>query len=315
MNKIPVIMDCDPGHDDAIALILAHGSPLIDIRAVTTVAGNQTVEKTTLNALKILTFLGLKVPIAKGAAKPLFRDLIIAPEVHGETGLDGPALPEPAFEAEGISAVELMAKTLRGSDEKITLILTGSLTNVASLLITYPELKHKIERISLMGGAANGGNWTPSAEFNILVDPEAADIVFSSGIPLIMAGLDVTHKAIITREDTERFRAIGSPIAVLTAELLDFFIKFHEEHFPQFGGSPLHDPCAVAVLTHPELFTTRECHVSIDTEGELTTGCTLVDRRVNPSEKPNATVLFDINRDGFADLIADTLESLAEDSK
>lgn len=307
--KIPVIMDCDPGHDDAIALILAHGSDRIDIRAVTTTAGNQTIEKTTLNALKIMTFLGADVPVAMGCSKPLFRDLIIAPEVHGETGLDGPVLPEPAFEKSELHAVDLMAETVKKSLEKITLVPTGALTNVALFLTTYPELKERIERISLMGGACWGGNWTPAAEFNILVDPEAARIVFESGIPITMSGLDVTHKALINDDDRERIRAIGTKAAVMVAELLDFFARFHDDNF-EFGGSPLHDPCAVAWLIAPELFTSRDCHVDIETRGKLTTGATVVDYYDVLKKEKNATVLFDLDREGFVDLLVEHLEKL-----
>ncbi|NQT61273.1 MAG: pyrimidine-specific ribonucleoside hydrolase RihA [Bacteroidetes bacterium] len=310
MRRIPIILDCDPGHDDAIAMILAHASPEIEILGVTSVAGNQTVEKTTLNALKMLTFLGLRVPVAKGCPKPLFRDLIIAPEVHGVTGLDGPDLPEPGFPIEECSAVELIARILRESERKVTLVPTGALTNIALLLIAYPELKDKIEQISLMGGAAEGGNWTPAAEFNILVDPEAADIVFKSGLPITMAGLDVTHKAIITKEDTERFRKIGTKAAGLVAELLDFFVTFHEENFPQFGGSPLHDACAVAWLIRPDLFTSVHKHVAIDTGGELTTGCTVTDMRAFLAPEPNTEVLVDVKRQEFVDFLAERFSLL-----
>lgn len=307
--KIPVIMDCDPGHDDAIALILAHASEKLEIKAVTTTAGNQTVEKTTLNALKIMTFLGAHVPVAMGCSQPLFRKLIIAPEVHGETGLDGPVLPEPAYDKSNMHAVDLMAETVRNSESKITIIPTGALTNVALFLLTYPELKKRIERISLMGGACWGGNWTAAAEFNILVDPEAARTVFEAGIPITMSGLDVTHKAIITNADRERFRKIGTEAAVLVAELLDFFAKFHDENF-DFGGSPLHDPCAVAWLIKPELFTTKMCHVDIETKGKLTAGATVVDYFDILKKEKNAEVLFDIDREGFVDLLAEHLEKL-----
>jgi pyrimidine-specific ribonucleoside hydrolase len=307
--KIPVIMDCDPGHDDAIALILAHASDKLEIKAITTTAGNQTVEKTTANALKIMTFLGDHVPVARGCSGPLFRDLIIAPEVHGETGLDGPVLPEPAYSSSEMHAVELMAKTVKESPVPVTIIPTGALTNVALFLMTYPELKSKIEKISLMGGACWGGNWTAAAEFNILVDPEAAKVVYESGIPLIMSGLDVTHKAIITDADRERFRKIGTKAGVLVAELLDFFAKFHDENF-EFGGSPLHDPCAVAWLIKPELFTAKKCHVDIETKGKLTSGATVVDYFDIQKKEKNAEVLFDIDREGFVDLLAEHLEKL-----
>ncbi len=306
----PVILDCDPGHDDAIAMMLAFASPELEILGVTTVAGNQTVEKTTYNALRMLTFLGREVPVAGGRAAPLFRELITAPAVHGESGLDGPDLPEPGYMPRSCSAVELIAELVEQSVEQVTLIPTGALTNIALFLITYPHLREKITRISLMGGAAGGGNWTPAAEFNILVDPEAADIVFSSGLPVTMCGLDVTHKAIITREDTERFRNLGNRAGVLTAELLDFFVTFHEEHFPQFGGSPLHDACAVAWLLRPDLFTTEERHVAVDTDGELTLGATVTDMRLFLAEEPNTDVVVNVDRGAFVAFLLERIGRL-----
>ena len=225
MKRIPIILDGDPGHDDAIAWVLAKGSPMLDIRGVTSVCGNQTIEKTTYNAQRICTLIDLHVPTAMGRLRPLISDPIIAPTVHGESGLDGPALPEPDFELEDMDAVSLMAKLIQESDEPITLVPTGPLTNVAALLMAYPELKEKIARISLMGGGVQYGNWTPAAEFNILVDPEAAAVVFESGIPIIMAGLDVTEKAMIFPEDFERIRALGNRVAVIVADWLESSIS------------------------------------------------------------------------------------------
>ena len=196
-KKIPVILDGDPGHDDAIAWVLARASRELGILAVTSCCGNQTIEKTTYNALRVCTLIGLHAPVGKGCPHPLLNDVMNAPSVHGESGLDGPALPEPAFEASALSAPELMAKVLRESPEPVTIVATGPQTNVAALLLAHPELKCKIARISLMGGGIATGNWTPAAEFNILVDPEAARIVFTSGVPITMAGLDVTEKALI----------------------------------------------------------------------------------------------------------------------
>lgn len=302
---IPVIMDCDPGHDDAIALVLAHAHPEIDIRGVCTSAGNQTIEKTTLNARKIMTFLGNNVPVARGASKPLFRELITAAEVHGESGLDGPALPDPAWPESELSAFELMVKILEESTEPVTMVPTGALTNLGLLLLSRPDLKSKIGRISLMGGSAVGGNWTPSAEFNILVDPEAAQVVFSSGLPITMSGLDVTHKAIVTAADIETFRSIGKRTAVMVSELLDFFKKFHEEYFKGFGGSPLHDPCAVAWLVAPEIFTARKARVDVECGGMHTTGATVVS-----FPEANVDVLFDVDREAFVALLADALRAL-----
>jgi len=307
-RPIPVIMDCDPGHDDAIALVLAHASPEIEILAVTTSAGNQTIEKTTLNARKVLSFLGSDVPVARGASKPLFRELIIAPQVHGESGLDGPTLPEPRLPESPLSAVELAAKTLSESDRPVTLVPTGALTNVAALLLAHPELKHKIERISLMGGSAVGGNWTPAAEFNILVDPEAAHLVFNPGIPVTMCGLDVTHQALVTRADTERFRRIGKRCSTMVAELMDFFVKFHEANF-SFSGSPLHDPCAVAWLIDPTIFTSRKAHVDVECRGRLTVGATIADFS-GKSGPMNVDVVTGLDLKRFIDLLDGALRRL-----
>lgn len=314
MDKaLPIIVDCDPGHDDAIALILALASPKLNVMAVTTSAGNQTPDKTLRNALRILTLLGRHdIPVAGGAPKPLLRELIIADNVHGESGLDGPNLPEPGFAPQALTAVELMAKTLRASTEPVTLVPTGPLTNIALLLSAHPELKAKIARIVLMGGSAGPGNWTPAAEFNIYVDPEAAEMVFSAGVPITMCGLDVTHAAQVMDEDIERIRAITNPIARTVAELLDFFMIYHRDPKWGFVGAPLHDPCTIAWLLRPELFTGIECHVSVETQGQYTVGMTVVDRyRLSPHE-PNATVLLGVERQGFIDLLVEQLQAYSE---
>ena len=314
MDKaLPIIIDCDPGHDDAIALILALASPKLNVLAVTTSAGNQTPDKTLRNALRILTLLGRHdIPVAGGAPKPLLRELIIADNVHGESGLDGPALPEPGFAPQALTAVELMAKTLRASIEPVTLVPTGPLTNIALLLSAHPELKAKIARIVLMGGSAGPGNWTPAAEFNIYVDPEAAEIVFGAGVPITMCGLDVTHAAQVMDEDIERIRAITNPIARTVAELLDFFMIYHRDPKWGFIGAPLHDPCTIAWLLRPELFTGIECHVSVETQGQYTVGMTVVDRYRLSTHEPNATVLLGVERQGFIDLLVEQLQAYSE---
>lgn len=304
----PIILDCDPGHDDAIALILACASPSLAIKAVTTSAGNQTPEKTLNNALRILTLLGRSdIPVAGGALKPLMRELIIADNVHGETGLDGPTLPEPSFAPQTEHAVELMANILRQSEQPVTLVPTGPLTNIALLLATHRKLIPKIQEIILMGGGAETGNWSPAAEFNIYVDPEAAKVVFQSGIPITMCGLDVTHRAQIMDEDIERIRKIDNPIADVVAELLDFFMIYHRD--PKWGleGAPLHDPCTIAWLLAPELFKAQTCWVGIETQGEYTRGMTVVDRYQLTNQPANATVLFDVERQGFVDLLIERL--------
>ncbi|RQD70284.1 MAG: pyrimidine-specific ribonucleoside hydrolase RihA [Tindallia sp. MSAO_Bac2] len=305
--KKPIIMDCDPGHDDALALLLAFASDELDVKAVTTVGGNQTSEKTLNNAMRVLSYAGITdVPVAPGASQPLIRELQIAPEVHGESGLEGPELPEPTFEAYDKSAIELMEEVIMASEEKITLVPTGPLTNIATLLLTVPEAKDRIERISLMGGSAVGGNWTPAAEFNILVDPEAADVVFQSGIPITMCGLDVTHQAQIYDDEIESIRSQGGKVSVMVAELLDFFAKFHKQL--GFEGSPLHDPCAVAWLIKPELFTSRHLHVDIETRGEFTSGATVVDYRGVTGKHPNTDVVYDVDRKAFIQLLMDSFK-------
>lgn len=305
---LPIILDCDPGHDDAIAIVLALASPELDVKAITSSAGNQTPEKTLRNVLRMLTLLQRQdIPVAGGARKPLMRELIIADNVHGESGLDGPALPEPDFAPQNCTAVELMAKTLRESPQPVTIVATGPQTNVALLLNGHPELHDKIARIVMMGGAMVLGNWQPAAEFNIYVDPEAAEIVFQSGIPVVMAGLDVTHRAQIHDMDIERFRQVGNPIATIVAELLDFFMEYHKDAKWGFTGAPLHDPCTIAWLLKPELFTCVERWVGVETQGKYTQGMTVVDYYFLTGNQPNTTVLLDIDREGFVDLLAERL--------
>ncbi|MDN6018212.1 MAG: pyrimidine-specific ribonucleoside hydrolase RihA [Enterobacterales bacterium] len=304
--SLPIILDCDPGHDDAIALILALASPELELKAVTTSAGNQTPEKTLRNALRILTLLQRNdIPVAGGAVKPLMRELIIADNVHGESGLDGPELPEPNFAPQQCNAVELIAKTLRESKEPMTIVATGPLTNIALLLTSHAELKPKIARIVIMGGAAGLGNWTPAAEFNIYVDPEAAEIVFQSGLPIVMAGLDVTHRAQIMSEDIERFRQLGNPVAAVVADLLDFFMEYHKQEKWGFQGAPLHDPCTIAWLIKPSMFTCVERWVGVETQGKYTQGMTVVDYYGLTNNAPNTTVMMDIDRQAFVDLLVE----------
>ena len=303
MKKIPIIIDCDPGHDDAIALILAFAQEALEVKGVTVVAGNQTLDKTLGNAKKILSFIGKRPPVAAGAARPLFRNLETAPLVHGESGLDGPAIPEADFKEEPFGAVELLRKIIMESPEPVTLVPTGPLTNIALLFSAYPEVKKNIRQISLMGGGIAMGNWTAAAEFNIYVDPEAAALVFASGLPIIMAPLDVTHRAMIMRSEVERLRNLGGKVPVLVAEILDFFFEFHRSQ--GFAGAPLHDPCAVAWLVKPELFIAKPFHVAVETQGASTAGMTLADQRPWTSAAPNATVLLDLDREGFIRLIID----------
>lgn len=312
MTKIPVIIDCDPGHDDALMLMLAHGSGRFDIKAVTISAGNQTQAKTLQNALKVLTLIGATaIPVYHGAEKPLFRELVIADYVHGETGLDGPSLPAPVMQAQPVSAVEGIAAILTASETPVTIVPTGPLTNIATFLLAYPHLKSKIERISLMGGGIFRGNMTPLAEFNIYADPEAAAIVFKAGVPITMCGLDVTHKALVFQKDIELLRALGNQSGKAAADLMDFFSIFYRENRVELnGGAALHDPCAIAWLINPGIFKTKSCYVDVETKGELTRGATVVDFYNTLQMEPNATVAYDIDRDAFMDLLFNAIKVL-----
>lgn len=306
-KPIPVICDCDPGHDDAIMLMLAGASKRLRVLAVTACCGNQTIEKTTYNVRRICTLLGLNVPIAAGRPRPLLGPPMTAGNIHGSTGLDGPVLPEPEVPLLDIPSVELMARILRASDEPVTIISTGPLTNTAALLLAHPELKEKIARISFMGGGLQFGNWTPAAEFNILVDPEAADTVLRSGIPVTMSGLDVTLKALVFEEDFNRIRAVGNRVAQVVADWLEFFYKFHREI--GYAGAPLHDVCAAAVLVAPELFEKHNYNVEVELSGEYTRGATVADVYSRWGREPNATCVTGVNREGFVDLLVKAVES------
>jgi inosine-uridine nucleoside N-ribohydrolase len=303
VTPTPILLDCDPGHDDAIALLLALGSPEVELRGVTTVAGNQTLEKTTANALRVLELAGRSdVPVAAGSPGPLVRELRVAANVHGETGLDGPDLPQPRGEPSGRHAVDFLAERLEGA----TLVATGPLTNVALLLERYPEARPG--RIVLMGGAIAEGNVTPAAEFNIWADPEAAARVFESGLDVTMVGLDVTHEALVTGAHTELLRAAGR-IASVVAELLDFYGVFHREVYG-FDGSPVHDAVAVVHVIEPTLLELRRLNVRVDVESELCRGRTVVDVWRRTGLEPNANVAVGIASERFLSLLLERLSRL-----
>ena len=300
-KKRPVILDGDPGHDDAIAWVLASTIDDFDIRAITTVAGNQTLEKVTYNARRIAALLHLDIQVAKGRNKPLCSDLIIAPNFHGETGLDGPKLPEPHLPLSELSAPEMMAKVLEESEEKVTIISTGAQTNVAAMLLSHPELKDKIGMISTMGGGLRNGNWTSGAEFNILVDPEAAYTVCHSGLPLQMCGLDVTERALVYPEDWERIRSLHNPIAEVVAGWFDFF--FINVKSLGWAGATTHDPCAVMSLVHPEIFDIRDYYVDVETRGKYARGATVADYENILGKEPNCRCVVDLDREKFVDYL------------
>src|SRR2546422_4105016 len=305
MSPTPVLIDCDPGHDDAIALLLALASPEVEILGVTSVAGNQTLDKTTANAIRVLEFAGRgDVPVAAGADRPLVRGRFVASYVPGETGLDGPDLPPPQKEAVGQHAVDFLADRIRERKGAATLVPTGPLTNVALLLALHPDARP--ERIVLMGGAIAEGNVTPAAEFNIWCDPEAAARVFASGIDVTMVGLDVTHKALFTQAHIGR---LAGRVGEMVTELLRFYDTFHRAVY-KFEGSPIHDALAVAYVLDPDLVGTLERNVEIDTESELCRGRTVVDLWKRTGRDPNAHVGVRVDADGFLELLVERINSL-----
>ena len=301
-----IVVDCDPGHDDAIALLLALASPEVELVGVTTVAGNQTLDKTTRNALVTLEVGGrADIPVAVGADAPLSRALRTAAHVHGETGLDGPELPEPRAQVAGEHAVDFLAARI---DRGTVLVPTAPLTNVALLLERHPDARERIERIVWMGGSIGEGNVTPAAEFNAFVDPEAAAVVFASGIPITMIGLDVTHKALFTRAHAEQLREAGRA-GRFVAELSDFFQRFHESSYG-FAGSPIHDAMAVAHVIDPTLVTTRHVNVAVETSSEFSDGRTVVDLRGVTGRPENADVGVDVDAERFLELLVSRIGSL-----
>ncbi|WP_370949107.1 nucleoside hydrolase [Amycolatopsis sp. cg5] len=302
---IPVVLDCDPGHDDAIAIMLAAADPAIDLLAITTVAGNQTLEKTTLNARRVCTVAGITdIPIAAGCARPLLRPLRVAQDVHGESGLDGPAFGEPVVEVAPEHAVELMHRLL--AERPVTLVPTGPLTNIALLLTRYPEDAGRITEIVLMGGSTERGNTTPYAEFNIFVDPEAAAVVFGSGVPVTMCGLNVTHQALVTPDVIARLDALGTELGRLSVELMTFFGATYRELFG-FSSPPLHDPVAVARVIDPSLVSCVDAHVAIETLGEHTRGATVVDFGATP----NARVAVALDTERFFERVVGAVRALS----
>ena len=298
-----VLLDCDPGHDDAIALLLALASPEVELLGVTTVAGNQTLDKTTANAIRVLELAGrAEVPVAAGADRPLVRERSVAANVHGETGLDGPDLPPPQGAPVEAHAVDFLAERVAGA----TLVATGPLTNVALLLARHPD--EKPERLVLMGGSIAEGNVTPAAEFNIWADPEAATRVFASGLDVTMVGLDVTHRALVTTAHKEQLRAPGR-VGRFVAELLDFYGVFHRKVYG-FDGSPVHDAVAVAQVIRPDLLELERLNVRVDCESELCRGRTVVDVWRRTGLEPNANVAVGIDSQAFLDLLLERLAKL-----
>jgi inosine-uridine nucleoside N-ribohydrolase len=307
--SIPILLDCDPGHDDAVAILLALASPELEVLGITTVGGNAPLDRVTDNALRVLALAGRPdIPVAAGAAHPLRGPLHTAPHVHGESGLEGPALPEPLGGPVADEAVPFLARRIASHDRPVTLVPTGPLTNVARLLTEHPLLRARIERICFMGGAIGEGNITPSAEFNIWVDPEAADVVLGSGVPVTMIGLDVTHQSIVWETEYRALAERGGRVSALVAGLLEYFQAFHERVYG-WRGTPIHDAVAVAHVAHPGLVTTRPYAVAVELDGALTRGRTVVDLRGITGRSPNADVGVAIDRDRFVRLLSAAIRS------
>ena len=307
---IPVLLDCDPGQDDAIALLLAIASPELELLGVSTVAGNQTLDKVTANAIRVLELAGRgDVPVAAGADRPLAGKLVVAADAHGETGLDGPDLPPPRARPLEQEATDFLAGRIVASDTPVTLVSTGPLTNVARLLDEHADAAAALGRIVLMGGAIAEGNQTASAEFNVWVDPEAAARVFSSGLDVTMVGLDVTNRAVLTPEHADLLRR-GGRICKAVAAMLDFYGCYYDEAY-RLGGCPVHDALAVAHVVRPELVRTVARRVEVDASQGLCRGRTVVDtRRRTDLPEPNARVAVDVDVPAFVSFLLDRLGQL-----
>jgi len=308
-----IILDCDPGHDDAVAMLLAHGSPAIDLLAVTTVMGNQTIEKVTRNALSVARVIGMDaVPIARGAHRPLVRTVETAPDIHGESGLDGPVLPEPVVELDPRHAVDLIIDTVMSHPPKtISLVPTGALTNIALAVRKEPRIAERVKQVVLMGGGVHVGNWSAVAEFNIIIDPEAAHIVFNESWPLTMIGLDATHQALATDEVAARIAAVDTAPARFVGELLEFFAHSYKDA-QGFDHPPVHDPCAVAFLIDPTLLRVVKAPLDVELTGGLTLGMTVADLRGPAPEGCTTQVALDIDNERFWALVVDALERIGD---
>ena len=304
-----IIIDTDPGQDDAVAILLALASPELDVLGVTAVAGNVPLPLTSKNA-RIVCELAKRpdIPVFSGCDRPLTRHLVTAEHVHGRTGLDGPDLPDPTMPLQDRHAVDFIIDTLRGeASGTVTLCPLGPLTNIAMALRLAPDIASRIARIVLMGGAYfDVGNITPAAEFNIYVDPEAADIVFKSGVPITVLPLDVTHKALVTKSRNEAFRALSSPVGIAVAQMTDFFERFDKEKYGS-DGAPLHDPTVIAWLLRPQLFSGREINVEIECVSDLTRGMSVADWWGVTDRPANALFIGDVDADGFFDLLTERL--------
>jgi pyrimidine-specific ribonucleoside hydrolase len=309
-RPIPIIHDCDPGHDDAIAILLGAQSPRIDLRAVTTTFGNCSLDDATRNALRVLTLAGATAtPVAKGAKGSLTGHSELGNYVHGVSGLDGPELPEPAFKPSDLPAQALMRQIIDSSDRPVTVVATGPITNVAALLQQHPGMVDKIAEIVFMGGSTERGNHTPTAEFNTYADPEALAVVLASGLPIKMVGLNLTHQALATPAVVDRMRSMNHEIGRICGEWMGFFGSSYRAVW-DFESPPVHDPCTIAWLIDPELITWQDCFVAVETKGEWTRGTTVVDLHNRYKRPPNVQVAMKLDTQRYWDLVLNSIDAL-----
>ncbi len=306
-----IILDCDPGHDDAVAMILAGGDPAIELLGITTVGGNQTLEKVTRNALSVLRVARLtQVPVHAGCDRPLVREIEVAPDIHGDSGLDGVELPEPASEVGAAHGVDFIIDTVMANEPgTVTLVPTGPLTNIALAVRKEPRIAERVQEVVLMGGGYHVGNWSAVAEFNIKVDPEAAHIVFNEAWPLTMVGLDLTHQALATAAVEEQIRAIGSECSEFVLGLFAFFRKAYKEA-QGFDDPPVHDPCAVAYLIDPATVSTQKVPLDVELRGDLTVGMTVADFRAPAPPDCHTQVAVRLDHGAFWNMVVAAIRSV-----
>ena len=307
MKKEKIILDCDPGHDDAVAIMLAGINPKIELLGITVVAGNQKLEKTVNNALKVCNHLNLDVPVYSGMSRPMIREQLIADDIHGETGLDGPKFEELKIKAEDKHAVNFIIDTLMNSDEKVTLVPTGPLTNIGMAIRFEPRIIEKINRIVLMGGSYQLGNMTPAAEFNILADPDAAHIVFSSGVKIVMMGLDLTRQASATKEVVEKIKSLNNKASKLFVDLMEFFAASQKNVYG-WSAPPVHDPTTIAYIIDPECIEVKPMFCEIELWSERSYGRTLCDYFGILKKEPNVDVAVKLDFDKFWNLVYENLK-------
>ncbi|MCI1984830.1 MAG: nucleoside hydrolase [Bifidobacteriaceae bacterium] len=308
-----IILDSDPGHDDAVAMLLALGNENIDLLGVTTIGGNQTLHKVTHNALAVLEEAGIHtVPVSAGCEGPLVRELETAPGVHGDTGLDGVDLPTPTQAVTGKHAVDFIIDTIMDNEPgTITLVPTGPLTNIAMAVRKEPQIVSRVKEVVLMGGGVHVGNWSAVAEFNIKVDPEAAHVVFNAPWPVTMIPLDLTHQALCTPERQRNIESIGTPLSHFVSQLMDYFRKSYAEN-QGFVDPPVHDPCTVAYLIDPSIMTIKKAPIDIETKGDLTVGMTVADLRAPAPADCHTQYADHLDVDRFWQLVHDAIENIGE---